>query len=161
MEKKKKSANGASQRACLFKIDNELLGWLEKQPNKGRYVNELIKRDMLAGGGNYDAALEAEKARQAADTETESIDADAIMGVLVAFKNHHPATVLLFKRAGKYDALYSDARTVKRIVPSARITTAELEGLKIENCFMARIDDRQLYELEQETRYCIINYPKK
>ena len=64
MERRKKSNSGASQKACLFKIDNELLDWLDKQPNKGRYVNELIKRDMQAGDSvGYTAAVEAEARR--------------------------------------------------------------------------------------------------
>lgn len=29
-----------------FLLDNELLEWLHQQPNKGRYINRLIKADM-------------------------------------------------------------------------------------------------------------------
>ena len=77
MERRKKSQNGSSQKACLFKIDNELLGWLDKQKNKGRYINELIRRDMQASDGDgYAAAVEAETRRQ---NVSEEIDTIAVM----------------------------------------------------------------------------------
>lgn len=34
-----------SQRTMTFRLDNELAAWLNQQPNKGRYINELIKSD--------------------------------------------------------------------------------------------------------------------
>lgn len=36
-----------SQRTMSFRLDNELADWLSRQPNKGRYINELIRADML------------------------------------------------------------------------------------------------------------------
>lgn len=33
-----------------FRLDNELLDWLESQQNKGRYLNELIREDMEREG---------------------------------------------------------------------------------------------------------------
>lgn len=34
-----------SQRTMSFRLDNELAEWLNQQPNKGRYINDLIKAD--------------------------------------------------------------------------------------------------------------------
>lgn len=34
-----------SQRTMSFRLDNELAEWLSQQPNKGRYINDLIKAD--------------------------------------------------------------------------------------------------------------------
>lgn len=34
-----------SQKMMTFRVDNENLSWLEQQPNKGRYINELIEAD--------------------------------------------------------------------------------------------------------------------
>lgn len=34
-----------SQRTWSFRLDNELADWLNQQPNKGRYINDLIKAD--------------------------------------------------------------------------------------------------------------------
>lgn len=33
------------QKPMAFRIDNENIEWLNKQQNKGRYINELIARD--------------------------------------------------------------------------------------------------------------------
>lgn len=33
-----------SQKMVSFRVDNENLEWLEKQPNKGRAINELISK---------------------------------------------------------------------------------------------------------------------
>lgn len=35
-----------NQRTMSFRLDNELAEWLSQQPNKGRYINNLIKADM-------------------------------------------------------------------------------------------------------------------
>lgn len=35
-----------SQKTMSFRLDNDLLSWLSQQPNKGRYINELIRHDM-------------------------------------------------------------------------------------------------------------------
>lgn len=37
-----------TQKMMAFRVDNELLEWLESQGNKGRYINKLIKADMTA-----------------------------------------------------------------------------------------------------------------
>lgn len=34
-----------SQRTMSFRLDNELAEWLNQQPNKGRYINNLIQQD--------------------------------------------------------------------------------------------------------------------
>lgn len=34
-----------TQKVFSFRIDFENLQWLEKQQNKGRYINDLIERD--------------------------------------------------------------------------------------------------------------------
>lgn len=34
-----------SQRTMTFRLDNELAEWLNQQPNKGRYINDLIRAD--------------------------------------------------------------------------------------------------------------------
>lgn len=34
-----------SQVMVSFRLDNELAAWLAQQPNKGRYINELIAAD--------------------------------------------------------------------------------------------------------------------
>lgn len=33
------------QKSMTFRIDNENIEWLNQQPNKGRYINELIAYD--------------------------------------------------------------------------------------------------------------------
>lgn len=34
-----------SQKMCSFRLDNDIALWLDSQPNKGRYINELIRAD--------------------------------------------------------------------------------------------------------------------
>ena len=34
-----------TQKMMSFRVDNDLIEWLDRQANKGRYINELIKRD--------------------------------------------------------------------------------------------------------------------
>lgn len=34
-----------TQKAMAFRLDNDLADWLNSKPNKGRYINELIRRD--------------------------------------------------------------------------------------------------------------------
>ena len=36
-----------TQKVFSFRIDVEHLPWLELQPNKGRYINDLIAKDRL------------------------------------------------------------------------------------------------------------------
>ena len=38
------------QKMMSFKLDLELVEWLDKQDNKGRYINELIRNDMEKAG---------------------------------------------------------------------------------------------------------------
>lgn len=37
-----------TQKMVSFKLDLANLEWLQQQPNKGRYINELIERDRKA-----------------------------------------------------------------------------------------------------------------
>ena len=47
-ERKSGRVNGnVTQKVFSFRLDVEHLPWLEKQPNKGRYLNELIAKDRL------------------------------------------------------------------------------------------------------------------
>lgn len=47
-ERKSGRVNGnVTQKVFSFRLDVEHLPWLEKQPNKGRYINELIAKDRL------------------------------------------------------------------------------------------------------------------
>lgn len=34
-----------SQKMMSFRVDNEISDWLNQQPNKGRYINDLIAAD--------------------------------------------------------------------------------------------------------------------
>lgn len=44
--KKKRAPRGErSQTPVCLRIDNDLLDWLSRQPNKGRYINDLIRAD--------------------------------------------------------------------------------------------------------------------
>ena len=48
-ERKSGRVNGnVTQKVLSFRLDVEHLAWLEKQPNKGRYINELIAKDRLS-----------------------------------------------------------------------------------------------------------------
>lgn len=35
-----------TQKHMAFRVDLDLLPWLDQQANKGRYINELIRADM-------------------------------------------------------------------------------------------------------------------
>lgn len=48
-ERKKRSSEGAEQTPFTFKVDNGLLAWLRSKPNKGRYLNNLIRADAKKG----------------------------------------------------------------------------------------------------------------
>lgn len=37
-----------TQKMVSFRCDDENINWLEQQPNKGRYINNLIRTDMAA-----------------------------------------------------------------------------------------------------------------
>lgn len=44
--RKARSKNGErAQKMMSFRVDNENAAWLEKQMNKGRYINDLIAAD--------------------------------------------------------------------------------------------------------------------
>lgn len=43
-----------SQKMTTFRLDNENALWLESQPNKGRYINNLIARDREASQENVE-----------------------------------------------------------------------------------------------------------
>ena len=46
-ERKKGRVNGAiTQKVYSFRLDGDLIDWLYRQPNKGRYINDLIRNDM-------------------------------------------------------------------------------------------------------------------
>lgn len=48
-ERKSGRVNGnVTQKVFSFRLDVEHLAWLEMQPNKGRYINELIAKDRLS-----------------------------------------------------------------------------------------------------------------
>lgn len=43
------AANGERNQTMMsFRLDKELSDWLSQQGNKGRYINNLIKADMMA-----------------------------------------------------------------------------------------------------------------
>ena len=44
--RKKPTPNGSqSQKMMNFRLDLDLLPWLNSKPNKGRYLNDLIRAD--------------------------------------------------------------------------------------------------------------------
>lgn len=45
-EYKKHADESAAQKMMSFRVDAKLLPWLKSKPNKGRYINDLIARDM-------------------------------------------------------------------------------------------------------------------
>lgn len=46
-ERKKGRVNGSrTQKVYSFRLDGDLIDWLYRQPNKGRYLNNLIRDDM-------------------------------------------------------------------------------------------------------------------
>ena len=45
-ERKKGRVNGSrTQKVYSFRLDEDLIGWLDIHTNKGRYINELIRND--------------------------------------------------------------------------------------------------------------------
>lgn len=45
-ERKKGRVNGSrTQKVYSFRLDEDLIGWLDTRKNKGRYLNELIRDD--------------------------------------------------------------------------------------------------------------------
>lgn len=45
IRKEGKQRGVTTQKMMSFRVDNDLVTWLNSQPNKGRYINELIKKD--------------------------------------------------------------------------------------------------------------------
>ena len=46
-ERKKGRVNGSiTQKVYSFRLDGDLIDWLYRQPNKGRYINDLIRDDI-------------------------------------------------------------------------------------------------------------------
>lgn len=39
-----------TQKMMTFRVDNEVIDWLQEQPNKGRYINNLIAADKMRKG---------------------------------------------------------------------------------------------------------------
>lgn len=46
---KKHSDEAAQQKMFTFRLDCRLLAWLNSKANKGRYINNLIAKDMKRG----------------------------------------------------------------------------------------------------------------
>ena len=42
-QRKEYAKDGRSQKMMSFRLDNDNAAWLEQFPNKGRYLNNLIK----------------------------------------------------------------------------------------------------------------------
>lgn len=40
-------AGTRSQKMMSFRCDLDIIEWLNSQPNKGRYINELVRLDMI------------------------------------------------------------------------------------------------------------------
>lgn len=61
-QKRKAYAKGeargvATQKMVTFKLDLKLAAWLDSKPNKGRYLNNLIERDIktaIASGEQHE-----------------------------------------------------------------------------------------------------------
>lgn len=51
-QERKKSPKGVrTQKMFSFRIDLDLVGYLESQPNKGRFINDLLRAHMGGSGG--------------------------------------------------------------------------------------------------------------
>lgn len=65
-QKRKAYAKGeargvATQKMVTFKLDLKLAAWLDSKPNKGRYLNNLIERDIktaIASGEHHEELQE-------------------------------------------------------------------------------------------------------
>lgn len=56
--RKKAKWGTRTQKMVSFRADNEIAEYLETKPNKGRYLNELVRTDMMR---EQQAAREAEQ----------------------------------------------------------------------------------------------------
>lgn len=62
-KRKAYSKEGPAQTKVTFKLDNSLVSWLKSKANKGRYINDLIHRDVRrAWTGDDEHTDELEKA---------------------------------------------------------------------------------------------------
>lgn len=122
MERKKRPVKGKTTKAMLFTIDNDLLEHLYSIPNKSRYINNLVRCDMVAGGVSVPVADEA---KTLVAVKPQKIDGDATTAVFLKAKDDYPDCVILFEHGESYDALFEDARTVKRMIRNAVVGTAE------------------------------------
>lgn len=59
MTKKPRTRGHVSQKMMSFRLDNINSDWLQLHPNKGRYINTLIRND-----NEFDFSLLAEKLRK-------------------------------------------------------------------------------------------------
>lgn len=46
LRKMRAPAGKRTQKVTSFRLDLDLVKWLDAQPNKGRYINNLIRADM-------------------------------------------------------------------------------------------------------------------
>lgn len=46
LRKMRAPAGKRTQKVTSFRLDLDLVKWLDEQPNKGRYINNLIRADM-------------------------------------------------------------------------------------------------------------------
>lgn len=46
-QRKRKQRHGVSTHPMTFKADNEVWDFLQTKSNKGRYINNLVYRDMM------------------------------------------------------------------------------------------------------------------
>lgn len=56
--RKKAKWGTRTQKMVSFRADNEIAEYLETKPNKGRYLNELVRTDMMR---EQHASMEAEE----------------------------------------------------------------------------------------------------
>lgn len=45
-----RKANTITQKAISIRLDIDLLEWLQTKENKGRYINDLIRKDLMKNG---------------------------------------------------------------------------------------------------------------
>lgn len=50
LRKMRAPAGKRTQKVTSFRLDLDLIKWLDEQPNKGRYINDLIRADMQQKG---------------------------------------------------------------------------------------------------------------
>lgn len=51
IRKKYSKVKGGSQKPFNFRLDNDNVEWLSRHPNKGRYINNLIREDRQRSAG--------------------------------------------------------------------------------------------------------------